>query len=111
MIKMHLDPVLIGERIAKARRENHYTQVQLAKMAGCSVGSLRKIERGEAKVSLELLFHLANLLNRTYAYFFCDEDRQTYEERLCIQILDTFTLMDDHAFARLKKMVEDRAIR
>lgn len=49
---------LIGERIAKLRKENHMTQAMLAEKLNISVRHCSAIECGNARLSIESLLKL-----------------------------------------------------
>lgn len=52
----------LGLNIRTRRMENHLTQVELAKRAGCSAGMVSRLERGLCSLSVKLLFDLAAAL-------------------------------------------------
>ncbi|MFV0271788.1 MAG: helix-turn-helix domain-containing protein [Macellibacteroides fermentans] len=55
-------PISIGEQIKLRRKELRITQPDLAEIAGVSVNTLYKIERGEANPTLEVLEKLLDVL-------------------------------------------------
>ncbi len=55
-------PPSIATTIKRARRDQQLTQVQLAKRAGLTQGSLSKIERGEQVPSIAVLQRLVRAL-------------------------------------------------
>lgn len=60
---MSLDYSIIGERLKKARIAKGYTQEQLAEKIDVSVAFLSRVERGNAKVNLNRLNQLCDLLD------------------------------------------------
>lgn len=62
---MALDYSIIGERLKKARVENNLTQEQLAERIDVSVAFLSRVERGKAKINLNRLNQICNILNIT----------------------------------------------
>jgi transcriptional regulator with XRE-family HTH domain len=52
----------VGQIILKRRKALRITQPHLAELAGISVNSLYKIERGEANPTLELVGKIARVL-------------------------------------------------
>jgi y4mF family transcriptional regulator len=52
----------VGSAIQKRRKALKITQAHLADLAGISVNSLYKIERGEANPTLDLIEKIANVL-------------------------------------------------
>lgn len=59
---------LIGERIAKLRKENHMTQAMLAEKLNISVKHCSAIECGNARLSIEKLIEVADLFHVTLDY-------------------------------------------
>ena len=55
-------PISIGQQIKLRRKELRITQPDLAEIAGVSVNTLYKIERGEANPTLEVLEKLLDVL-------------------------------------------------
>lgn len=105
MIIPKYDSTAVGRRLRQARMERGLTQAKLAAMAGCSVASLRRLEQGKASLRVDMLLHLAALLDVQYDYFFTEEDREIYAERMCAQILHGLSLLDEPALRRLQAMV------
>ena len=60
---MSLDYSIIGQRLKKARIEKGYTQEQLAEKIDVSVAFLSRVERGNAKINLNRLNQLCDLLD------------------------------------------------
>ena len=60
---MSLDYSIIGERLKKARVAKGYTQEQLAEKIDVSVAFLSRVERGNARVNLNRLNQLCDLLD------------------------------------------------
>jgi len=54
---------LIGERIAKLRKENHMTQAMLAEKLNISVRHCSAIECGNARLSIEKLIEVADSMS------------------------------------------------
>lgn len=61
-MKSVLNYEVIGQQIAKARKEKHYTQDDLCYECECSKAHLSHIERGKTKLSLPALVTIANVL-------------------------------------------------
>ena len=56
---------LMGERIAKLRKENHMTQAMLAEKLNISIRHCSAIECGTARLSIEKLIEVADLFHVT----------------------------------------------
>lgn len=67
-----LDTKLIGERIKAARKLRDITQEQLAEAANCTHTHICNIENGKIGISLELLFRVSVVLQKSLDYFVMD---------------------------------------
>lgn len=63
MYQPQLNPVIVGEAIAKFRTEKGITQEVLSGLADIARGHLAMIERGERKPTLETFYRIANALD------------------------------------------------
>ena len=63
MFSPMLDPKIVGEAIAEARREKNLSQEVLSGLAGIGRTHLSAIERGERKPTLETLYRIAAALD------------------------------------------------
>ena len=60
---MNIDYQSIGQHIKAQRKAHGYTQEQLSEMLSVTVGYVSQIERGIAKVNLDMLAHIATVLH------------------------------------------------
>jgi transcriptional regulator with XRE-family HTH domain len=77
---MTLLTIKLGAKIRKLRASRHYSQEQLAGLAGMNAKYLSEVERGERKLSVELLVALANVLEVSPAEMLTDEQYPSREE-------------------------------
>lgn len=70
-----LDSVLIGKRVRSARKEKKVTQEELAEHCGCTATHICNIENGKIGISLELLFKISVLLDKSMDYFVMDHQK------------------------------------
>ena len=68
----------VGERIRKIRKGLSLTQAELAQKIGIIQSDLCRMERGEYKVGLDILFKILQVFNMDIAEFF-------YEERIATE--------------------------
>lgn len=59
----NFEPIALGLSIRNARIENHLTQEQLAELLDVTVTHVKHIESGHRKPSINVLFHIATILN------------------------------------------------
>ncbi len=67
-----IDSFLVGKRIKEARKEIKMTQEQLAGLCGCTTTHICNIENGKIGLSLELMYKLSKLLDKSMDYFIMD---------------------------------------
>jgi len=72
--------VLLGQDIRALRKSKLWTLSVLAEKAGCSVGYLSEVERGERVVSIKFLRSIADAFSLPLGWFFTHDD-QPAEER------------------------------
>jgi transcriptional regulator with XRE-family HTH domain len=88
-MKSELNYEVIGQQIAKARKEKHYTQDDLSYECECSKVHLSHIERGTTKLSLQALVTIANNLN-VGTDFLLYSNLNTSTQLIYADILDEF---------------------
>ncbi len=67
-----LDILMIGKRIRYARKEKGLTQEQLSKLCDCTPTHISNIENGKIGVSLDLLYVISIVLEKSMDYFVMD---------------------------------------
>ncbi|MCC6899377.1 MAG: helix-turn-helix transcriptional regulator [Polyangiaceae bacterium] len=75
--------VALGERLAVARKRRRMTQGTLAARAGISIPTLRKLEKGEAGVSIAAVLRILQVLG-----FTADIDRLALDDELGRRLQD-----------------------
>ena len=70
--KCTLDASLIGMRVKTARKEMHLTQEELAGLCDCTPTHICNIENGKIGISLDLLFKISVILEKSMDYFVMD---------------------------------------
>lgn len=71
----------IGHRIAKLRKENKMTQLQLSEALNISVKHMSEIERGITCLSLEKLERLCDILSTNMDYIIRGIDNRSANEK------------------------------
>lgn len=77
----------IGNQIRKYRKLHELSQNDLAERAGISYKYLGEIERGQAKLSVEILMKIAQALNLNASKLVSVEDYETEEQATASSIL------------------------
>lgn len=78
---MVIDKVLLGEAIRQARLANHLSQERLAELLDISPTHMKHIESGHRGPSVEVLLHLAVILNLSLDALLFPEKAGGQEER------------------------------
>lgn len=85
--KYTLDGVMIGKRIKTARKAKKYTQEELAAKCHCTSTHISNIENGKIGLSLELLYALSIVLEKSLDYFVMDSEGTAPEIKVNFEII------------------------
>lgn len=69
-----LNGIQIGKRIRDARHEKQYTQSELAELCDCTDTHICNVEKGKIGISLDLLYKISIILNKSMDYFLMDHE-------------------------------------
>ena len=69
-----LNGIQIGKRIREARHEKQYTQSDLAELCDCTDTHICKVEKGKIGISLDLLYKISIILEKSMDYFLMDHE-------------------------------------
>lgn len=72
---------MIGEMIAKIRKEKGMTKTELAKLTNINIGHLTHIEKGERNPSQKALKNICQALNVPYQQLICTYGKSITEEQ------------------------------
>ena len=89
-----LDTALIGKRIKAARKEMHHTQEYLASLCDCTPTHICNIENGKIGISLELLYKISIILEKSMDYFVMDNPNANPQVRINMEIAPKLTQCD-----------------
>ena len=76
MFQPQLDPIIVGQVIAKYRADKGMTQEVLSGFADIARGHLAMIERGERKPTLETLYKISRALDVKMSTFIIDIEEE-----------------------------------
>jgi transcriptional regulator with XRE-family HTH domain len=71
-----LPTAAVGQRIRQRRQERSLTQTELARQIGIQQSDLSRMEKGEYRVSLDVLFRLLQVFEMSLGEFFGDLAQQ-----------------------------------
>ena len=89
-----LDTALIGKRIKAARKEMNHTQEYLASLCDCPPTHICNIENGKIGISLELLYKISIILEKSMDYFVMDNPNANPQVRINMEIAPKLTQCD-----------------
>lgn len=72
---------MIGDMIAKIRKEKNMTKTELAEMTGINIGHLTHIEKGERNPSHKALRNICKALNVPYQQLMYTYDKELNEHK------------------------------
>jgi transcriptional regulator with XRE-family HTH domain len=76
-----LPTAAVGQRIRQNRQERNLTQTDLARQIGIQQSDLSRMEKGEYRVSLDVLFRLLQVFEMSLGEFFGDLAQQGLTSR------------------------------
>ncbi|HUK14197.1 MAG TPA: helix-turn-helix transcriptional regulator [Thermoanaerobaculaceae bacterium] len=82
----------VGQRVRQYRQERNLTQTELARQIGIQQSDLSRMEKGEYRVSLDVLFRLLQAFEMSLGQFFGDLVQQglTLQES---NLLESFRIL------------------
>jgi transcriptional regulator with XRE-family HTH domain len=88
----------VGQRIRQHRQERNLTQTELARQIGIQQSDLSRMEKGEYRVSLDVLFRLLQVFEMSLGEFFGDLAQQglTSREAGLLESFRTLPREDQH---------------
>lgn len=86
----------LGIRIKELRLKRGLTQENLAEMVGCNVSHISNIENNYTKLSLNVLFAIANALNTSIDYLLAE------------QYMDELSTLDNLILSAVKKCDKEK---
>lgn len=82
----------VGQRIRQHRLERNLTQTELARQIGIQQSDLSRMEKGEYRVSLDVLFRILQTLEMSLGEFFGDLAQQHLSSHEAV-LLHSFRLL------------------
>lgn len=101
-----LDGVMIGKRIKTARKAKKYTQEELAAKCHCTATHISNIENGKIGLSLELLYALSVVLEKSLDYFVMDSEGTAPEIKVNFEIVPKLVACDQDMIDFVNGMLE-----
>ena len=92
LTRSSLPTATVGQRIRQHRQERNLTQTELARHIGIQQSDLSRIEKGEYRVSLDVLFRLLHVFEMSLGEFFGDLAGQNLTAREA-RLLESFRLL------------------
>ena len=102
-----IDSALIGKRIKTARKSIKMTQEQLAELCDCTPTHICNIENGKIGISLELLFKMSKLLNKSMDYFVMDSPGANPQIKINTTIAPKLSQCDQNMLTMVDGFLDD----
>jgi len=111
MNRPNLPTASVGQRIRRYRMERNLTQTEVARQIGVQQSDLSRMEKGEYRVSLDVLFKLMRVFELSFGEFFGDlaQDHLTSREAQLLQSFRSLShgaqqeVLDFAAFKRTRE--------
>ena len=94
----------ISEKIVLLRKQNGFSQTDLAKLIDASREAISKYERGEATPSVEIAKKIAQSLNVSLDYLVGDSEKKTFDKNT-IRIMEEIENLPDEEKQTLLKLI------
>jgi transcriptional regulator with XRE-family HTH domain len=82
----------VGQLLRRHRQERSFTQTELARQIGIQQSDLSRMEKGEYRVSLDVLFRLLQVFEMSLGEFFGDLAQQSLTSREA-NLLESFRVL------------------
>lgn len=89
-----VDCTLIGKRVREARKSSHMTQEELAERCSCTPTHICNLENGKIGISLELLFRISSIFDKSMDYFVMDSPGANPQVKIDANIAPKLTQCD-----------------
>lgn len=89
-----VDCTLIGKRVREARKSSHMTQEELAERCSCTPTHICNLENGKIGISLELLFRISSIFDKSMDYFVMDSPGANPQVKIDANIAPKLTRCD-----------------
>ena len=97
--------VTVGHLLRQRRQERHLTQTQLARQIGIQQSDLSRMEKGEYRVSLDVLFRILQSFEMSLGEFFGDLAAQSLTDRE-VALVQSFRVLSREAQQEVVDFVE-----
>ncbi len=101
----------VGRRIRQERLERSLTQTELARQIGIQQSDLSRMEKGEYRVPLDVLFRILQAFQISFAEFFEDGRRRQGLTQRESSLLHSYRMLSDDAQAEVEAFVEFKIAR
>lgn len=95
----------VGQKIRQHRLERHLTQTELARQIGIQQSDLSRMEQGEYRVSLDVLFRILQTFEISLGEFFGDLAQQNLTSREAA-LLESFRALSREAQAEVVEFAQ-----
>ena len=102
-----LDCIQIGKRIRDARHEKQYTQSELAELCDCTDTHICNVEKGKIGISLDLLYKISIILDKSMDYFLMDLESVNTQTKINALIAPKLDQCDTQMLTMVHHYVDD----
>ncbi len=107
-----IDYAVVGRRMQRLRKENGYTQEQIAAALNVTVAFISNIENNRAKMNLRVVTYYARLLNVSIDYLLQSEDdeessRDTILNQEILRLLQHYTIEEKEKLVKILRLLKE----
>ena len=101
-----LNGIQIGKRIREARHEKQYTQSDLAELCDCTDTHICNVEKGKIGISLDLLYKISIILDKSMDYFLMDHESSNTQTKISELIVPKLDQCDTQMLNMVQSYVD-----
>lgn len=102
-----IDTGLVGKRIKAARKQKRITQELLAEKANCTHTHICNIENGKEGISLDLLYRISIILEKSMDYFVMDNAYANPQTKIDNSIAPKLSQCDAHMLTVVEGLLDN----
>lgn len=107
-----IDYAVVGQRMQRLRKENGYTQEQIAAALNVTVAFISNIENNRAKMNLRVITYYAKLLNVSIDYLLqAENDEESSKDTILnqeiLRLLHGYSIEEKEKLIKILRLIKE----
>lgn len=107
-----IDYAVVGQRMQRLRKENGYTQEQIAAALNVTVAFISNIENNRAKMNLRVITYYAKLLNVSIDYLLqAENDEESSKDTILnqeiLRLLHSYSIEEKEKLIKVLRLIKE----